>query len=523
MKKLKVMIGRILFIILMVFIILAFILYKQGYYDISFIPRESEEVMSDNYTVTSSGETYISDTESPVADNIETEQPVNNETAPNQTQDSNIDIYKEAVSKIDDSKNYLTNGWSVTENVYKNNSHKIVSFKLPLEIENKYSYRNILIEEEIYNEETSGKETVQLSSTLPVIRSYMGFLIINNPDGTNSIYNPIKNIINRNLSGLYTAGIRDTSGNPVFIYDSNYHIIGTDNRMYPVDIDLAFVPGLHGNYPGNYGTVNSGLYIFFEERTVSRLINAQQVEAAAERGQYIEPIYVDEKSRLYGYKNEKGTIVIPAKYYYAYNFSDNGLAVVADRNRAISVINIYGNIIINVQNQTLRIPELSSRTIYDGYYLPNEFSMNKRGMLYFDNGLLRIRRAITDYNTLESVLRENDVLVKPDGTVFEIPVGYEIVYYSDGVAVLKNGDYYGCFSNQSKWIAQPIYTYAGMFNEGLAVLGMGNGKKGVIDTKGTVVIPFVFDEISDISGGIIAAYEESNGWSIYMKITKGEG
>ena len=521
-KNLKLAAGRILFGAVMVFIIAAFVLYQQGYYDIVFIDRETEPEVTDApekitppETTAEEIEENIIDEDSPESDETDTdtyEPPVQNDPA-----------YKELTAKIENAKNYLNNGWTVYEGLYNRNSNKIVTFNLPVSVEKVYSYKNENISENVYNEETNETEIIQKNQKLPLIRSYMGYLLINNASNTTSIYNPVKNIINRDLKDLSPAYIRDMAGNPVFIYEGENYTMNSDSRLAPIDIDINLLTGLHGNYPRYHGSVNAGLYLYYEERPISRLINGLQVEAAANRGEYLEPIYVDDVSRLYGYKNADGNVVIPARYLYAFNFTENGLAVVGDRNRVLSVINIYGNTVITVQNTTLRISELSARAVYDGYYLPKSFSMDQRGMLYFDSGLLRVRRVITQYNTLQSILRENDVLIKTDGSIFEIPSGYEIVYYSDGVAVLKSGELYGCFSNTGKWITQPIYTYAGMFNEGLAVLGNRDGKKGVIDINGNTVLPFVYDEISDISGGAIAAFEKQNGWSIYLKIAREEG
>lgn len=516
MKKLKIWAGRIIFIAIMLFIIAAFILYQQGYYDISFIKRETEP-SNDNIeetTVTSTEETIPIPPQSE-SDNNEQE----TEDIP-VTQIVNVSDYKQLLSKIENSRTYLNSGWKITDNIYNRNINKIVSFNIPLDLDSGYSHRNEFVKTQVFNESRGVYEAIDKVKKLPHLRSYMGYLLINNKDGTTSLYNPIKNIISRNLTDLQPAYIRDIYGQPVFSYGEIYHTVNENNHLQPIANDTVITEGIIGNNPSYYGAANSGLYLYYNERVVSNLVNAAQVNAAISRGEYIEPIYVDQKIKTYGYKNENGVIVIPAKYQYAFNFSDNGLAVVADRKRAISVINTYGNTVITVQNNTLRLPELSNRIIYDGYYLPDDFSMNQRGMLYFDHGLLRVRRIITEYNNLNSILLETDILIKPDGQIYDLPAGYEIVYYSDGVAVLKKGIYYGCFSHTGKWIVQPIYTYAGMFNEGLAVIGAKDGKKGVIDTNGNTVLPFVFDEISDISGGIITAFEKQNGWSVYFKISR---
>ena len=79
---------------------------------------------------------------------------------------------------------------------------------------------------------------------------------------------------------------------------------------------------------------------------------------------------------------------------------------------------------------------------------------------------------------------------------------------------------YGYYSTEGRWIAQPIYTFARPFAEGLGVIGFENGIKGVIDTEGNVVIPFDYVEISQVSTGIIAAYSNVSGWNFFAKVTK---
>lgn len=69
-----------------------------------------------------------------------------------------------------------------------------------------------------------------------------------------------------------------------------------------------------------------------------------------------------------------------------------------------------------------------------------------------------------------------------------------------------------------KWIAQPIYTEAAPFVEGLAVVGLENQQYGVIDTQGNIVVPFDFLHITNMSSGKMAAYSESTGWVIFQKM-----
>ena len=41
-----------------------------------------------------------------------------------------------------------------------------------------------------------------------------------------------------------------------------------------------------------------------------------------------------------------------------------------------------------------------------------------------------------------------------------------------------------------------------------------DGRWGMIDTDGNIVLPFTYDSISQVSSGLIACWREENGWSI---------
>ena len=83
-------------------------------------------------------------------------------------------------------------------------------------------------------------------------------------------------------------------------------------------------------------------------------------------------------------------------------------------------------------------------------------------------------------------------------------------YHADNVDLLRSG----------AWIAEPIYTYAEAFCEGLAVLKTPMGTYGMIDTEGNVVLPFAYKYISSSSDGLVACYSSENGWEMMRKMTK---
>ena len=111
-------------------------------------------------------------------------------------------------------------------------------------------------------------------------------------------------------------------------------------------------------------------------------------------------------------------------------------------------------------------------------------------------------------------------LMNTDGEFFDIPTGYTLAGYSDGVLLLEKDGLYGYYTIDEKWIAQPIYTYARPFIQGLAVVGYENGTVGMIDTKGNIVLPFVYTSIEDVSSGLIVTYCEGIGYETYELVKK---
>ena len=129
-----------------------------------------------------------------------------------------------------------------------------------------------------------------------------------------------------------------------------------------------------------------------------------------------------------------------------------------------------------------------------------------------------MRYCQNDYYNNELV-HDSKILVSAEGAKFAIPQGYSLVSYSDGVLLLEKEGKYGYLDYTGKWIAQPIYTYARPFMEGLAVVGFEGGRKCVIDTTGDVVIPFYYSEITDLSGGLMAAWKSGAGWVLFENMT----
>ena len=203
------------------------------------------------------------------------------------------------------------------------------------------------------------------------------------------------------------------------------------------------------------------------------------------------------------------------KYYRLYNFKD-GLCAAVDRDGRMSFVNVYANPVVT---RTGEYYGQSNRKFLTGYAEPLYKGTDAIGSLYFDEGYVMVRQIDIDYKYKDKLSGDYQYLVSDKGERFPIPAGYNLLSYSDGVLLLERDGYYGYYSTEGKWIAQPIFTYARPFAEGLGVLGFSGSKKGVIDRKGNLIVPFKYDYISALSCGTFAVYNE-DGWKLIAKLEK---
>lgn len=218
-------------------------------------------------------------------------------------------------------------------------------------------------------------------------------------------------------------------------------------------------------------------------------------------------------------------------YSAAFNYNGGYAVAVTDNTgddpkyefEEVRVLNTYGE------------PMFASKKIYynkdfknycsDRFLLPLSKGEESIGHLYFDHGLLRLRKVSYDNFQLDEfgdyrVNSDRDVLVYPNGEEFPIPNGYELKGYSDGVMVLEKDGKYGYMDYRGKWIAEPEYASASPFHGGIGVLETESGVCGAVNTDGGLVIPFKYSYIQSRSDSLIAAYSDSLGWQIYGVFTK---
>ena len=76
--------------------------------------------------------------------------------------------------------------------------------------------------------------------------------------------------------------------------------------------------------------------------------------------------------------------------------------------------------------------------------------------------------------------------------------------WCDNIIVTYGAEGIGFVNKKLEEIAKPQFSAAGNFQKGMAAIKSKSGKWGIIDKKGKIIVPLIFDSIT-ISGGKITA------------------
>ncbi len=247
---------------------------------------------------------------------------------------------------------------------------------------------------------------------------------------------------------------------------------------------------------------------------LTNIVNAQDLKA-----------FKNDKE-LWGYKDENGKEIIPAKYNYAWSFND-GIARVRNKKMKYGFIDKTGKEVIPVKYD-------ETKDFSEGLAAVN--FKNKCGFIdrtgkviiplkydevgYFSEGLAKVRFGAVrggKYNTLSG--GKYGFIDKSGNEI--IPFKYEDAGdFSEGFAYVRVGKKYHFIDKKENELGLLEYDDAGDFSEGLARVRIGNyfdGKWGYIDTTGKRVIEVRFEEASDFYNG--EARVKLNGQSMYIDKT----
>ncbi|MBE6540934.1 MAG: hypothetical protein E7672_00585 [Ruminococcaceae bacterium] len=545
------------------------LLYFLGYYDISFIDRnewfggfgssESDSVEEDKKDPVGSGsdsqgkdslesgdknDNLPSDSQGGSDSDTETDSPA---LTPEKVKNT-IKVYDEGrlddyLSEIGTVSGYEDSGLVRAEETYNFVPNETTlakmtfSFKLPTA----YSLRTRdVVKTSVYLADDERGKVVEenyVTEDRPSVELYMGYIIIDKGENVILCSSDGTPLCQYHPDRFTPAYARDTEGRPLFkrhIYDVPDDPAGRDVYFYLSEDGKNFVVsdydpeadsrGLTFDYPRDYGVSDSdmhpvrgedGLYDYYVrtiwggsyQLTGYNFIKAYPVFDGVGAVVWSEVVPTLEAS---GYEED-----VYELYYGEYEPGD----VIPANRGAMTFITQNGYRIINQYNPYYK--EDYVRYVIEYLMPPLTDGVESIGYYYFDNGLARLRRQTIDWYAWDSsrivrVISDEEILIRADGSEYDVPAGYSIEGYSDGVILLKSDstNLYGFMDCTGGWIAQPIYSDATPFIEGLATLTLSDGRVGMIDVEGNIVLPFTYDSISQVSGGLILAYREENGWTV---------
>ncbi len=376
------------------------------------------------------------------------------------------------------------------------------------------------------------------SGVIPLLRAYMGYLLYDSGEDALALLTRTGGVAAASLGELQPAYFRDAAGHPLFTdgMGKYYYVLDGQNTVAEVAGIEAFTPAICYDSPLSQNKNTSGLYRYYVDVLEARRISAtgeditysiaENVARSNQAGGssvsgYQLPYYTIRyiKMRKWGYTNAAGTIVIDAKYDFASDFDENGYAFVTDLTGKLRVIDRTGRTVLNPYGPIFHDPTRGDRAALTAFVQPRETGIDALGYYRFGHGYARVRIQTYDYFFFDTPLTDEEYLVDVQGNRFEIPAGYTLRGYSDGILLLERDGLYGYYSVEERWIVQPVYSHAGPFVDGLAVVAGQNGKYGMIDTAGNVVLPRVYDSLSTLSSGLIVAYQQEYGWSVLHHMT----
>lgn len=327
-----------------------------------------------------------------------------------------------------------------------------------------------------------------------VIEPIMDYFIIRRGE-REILCNASGRIIDPNFaqSGMELLKMRDSRGRTVFKKQGQYYAYNSNANNYEsIDFDEEVTGnrGIPFMYPSYYGAPHGNLHTYRNE------------------------------NGLWGYMNaETGIPAVWAQNdWKMFNFNEIVLRDGSSHNFGIAYYSVWrrGN-----QLHFYNEDGLVVNANFDLYAPDTEIiDASHIGFFYFDHGLTRVieRKFIWRLGT-PSIDAEREFLIDIYGREFYIPEDYTIRSYSNGMILLEKEGNFGFMNYLGEWKAQPVFTYAEPFFEGVAVIGYG-GKKALIDTQGNLLTKLQYDYISNCTGGIIALYERGEGWTILNKVRR---
>lgn len=199
------------------------------------------------------------------------------------------------------------------------------------------------------------------------------------------------------------------------------------------------------------------------------------------------------KSDFYwGYKNEKGEVLIKPKFYQAFEFSE-GIALV-----------IYGKTVngINYVKKAGYINKKGQYIIKPRFKIPPGDFINPKDNS-FNDGLA----AVYQNQKYGYINKKGEIVIEPQ---FEYAA-----YFCDGFAPVFTEKKWKYINKKGEFVFERSFKlWAGSFSEGMAPVQLDNKKWGYINKKGKLAIRAEFEHASPFTDGLAKVVK--NGQFIFI-------
>ncbi len=227
----------------------------------------------------------------------------------------------------------------------------------------------------------------------------------------------------------------------------------------------------------------------------------------------------DQKTQKWGYANAKGKMVIPAKYTKAYTFH-NGLALVLDQwdfyfidkdgKKQFDIDKNY-----NYDYQSFSYSRFVVRTSAGAGFMdtkgkliiaPDSNSPFVRMSPFYSNGTQAVALAEDRYGAWGYIDKNGKWLIQPTKDLDGADM-----FGTNGLAPSKKGGLYGYIdtrydsrNTKDRYVIKPQYKDANAFyDNNLATVQNADGKWGVINGSGKLIVPFDYDSIGRITNVVV--------------------
>lgn len=240
---------------------------------------------------------------------------------------------------------------------------------------------------------------------------------------------------------------------------------------------------------------------------------------------FSEGLAIVKEDKKFGFINKSGEIVVKPEYDAAYNFSE-GIAVVEKQNKSF-FIDKAGNILLSQSLDEIEFNIDDEARFSEGLLAAHDCASSKRGFVdktgkfvieprfktvgIFSEGLARVAVYDEDKGERIGFINHNGNFVIPLKFNTDDDFRRNSADFSEGLASLSEGlnpsitdpERFFYIDKNGHIALKTNFFYVGSFHEGRAlVYAAATGKWGYIDKTGNLIIPLIYDRVSDYSDGL---------------------